>query len=109
MLILMRFLSLDGPFCRDCGLATFRDMTAKTLVQGWYGYASFVITPFVVLMNAIRRGKIAALPEPQPSPYGQSNRPMDPGAPLLARPMAILGLGIPVVLIVLLAALLGGR
>ncbi|WP_203829287.1 hypothetical protein [Actinoplanes palleronii] len=37
MLIVMRFLSNEGPFCRDCGLGVFRHMTSRTLVQGWYG------------------------------------------------------------------------
>src|SRR3954466_12019103 len=45
MVVVMQFLRTDGPFCRDCGLAVFRRMTSHTLVQGWYGYASVVITP----------------------------------------------------------------
>jgi hypothetical protein len=104
--VIMRFLSLDGPFCRDCGLATFRSMTSRTLVQGWYGYASFVITPITVLMNIARRGKVAKLPAPQPNPWGPSRPPMDPGAHLLARPMTLIGLAIPFVLIVLLITMI---
>jgi hypothetical protein len=105
MILLMRFLSLDGPFCRDCGLSTFRRMTARTLVQGWWGYASFVITPITVLMNVVRRDKVANLPAPQPSPAGGSRQPMDPGPPLLSRPMAIIGLAIPFVLVLVLVVL----
>jgi len=104
--VMMRFLSLDGPFCRDCGLSTFRSMTSRTLVQGWYGYASFIITPITVLMNVIRRGKVAKLPAPQPNPYGPSRPPMDPGPRLLMRPMTIVGLGIPFALIILLIVLI---
>lgn len=104
--VVMRFLSLDGPFCRDCGLATFRRMTSRTLVQGWYGYASFVITPITILINIGRRGKVASLPAPQPNPWGPSRPPMDPGPHLLARPMTIIGLGIPFVLIIGLIALI---
>ena len=100
--VMMRFLSLDGPFCRDCGLSTFRSMTSRTLVQGWYGYASFIITPITVLMNIARRGKVAKLPAPQPNPYGPSRQPMDPGPRLLQRPMTIVGLGIPFALIILI-------
>lgn len=102
MIIVMQFLRQPGPFCRDCGLATFRGMTARTLVQGWWGYFSFVITPFTVLTNLVRRGKVAALPAPAPPPSGQHRRPMDPGAPLLARPMALAGLAIPLVALILL-------
>jgi hypothetical protein len=106
-IVMMRFLSLDGPFCRDCGLATFRTMTSRTLVQGWYGYASFIITPITVLMNIARRGKVASLPAPQPNPYGPSRPPMEPGPRLLQRPMTIIGLGIPFALIILLVTLIG--
>jgi hypothetical protein len=105
-IVMMRFLSLDGPFCRDCGLATFRTMTSRTLVQGWYGYASFIITPITVLMNIVRRGKVASLPAPQPNPYGPSRPPMEPGPRLLQRPMTIIGLGIPFALIILLVTLI---
>jgi hypothetical protein len=104
--VVMRFLSLEGPFCRNCGLATFRRMTSRTLVQGWYGYASMVITPVTILINLVRRGRIARLPAPQPNPYGPSRPPMDPGPRLLRRPMTIVGLGIPVGLIALIVAVI---
>jgi hypothetical protein len=103
--IVMRFLSLDGPFCRDCGLATFRSVTSRTLVQGWYGWASFIITPITVLLNLVRRGKVAGLSAPQPNPFGPSRPPMDAGPRLLQRPMTIVGLAIPLALIVLFAFL----
>ncbi|MFI7599933.1 hypothetical protein [Actinoplanes sp. NPDC049681] len=103
--IVMRFLSMPGPFCRDCGLATFRSMTSRTLVQGWYGWASFLITPITVLLNLVRRGKVAGLSAPQPNPFGPSRPPMDPGPRLLQRPMTIIGLAIPLALIVLIAFL----
>jgi hypothetical protein len=99
--ILMRFLSLEGPFCRDCGLATFRNMTAKTLWQGWYGYFSLFVTPVTVLINVVRRDKVASLPAPQPAPDGSGRAPMDPGKPLLARPGAIIGLCIPFAVVIL--------
>lgn len=102
MIIIMQFLRQPGPFCRDCGLATFRSMTARTLLQGWWGYFSFIITPFTVLTNLVRRGKVAGLPAPTPPPSGQHKRPMDPGAPLFARPMALAGLAIPFVALILL-------
>ena len=110
MIVLMRFLRTPGPFCRDCGLGTFRHMTSRTLVQGWYGYGSFIATPITVLVNLVKRGKVANLPAPQPNPYGPSRRPMDPGPRLLARPMTWLGLCIPVVVLglVIIAIANGG-
>ncbi|MGA5302792.1 hypothetical protein ACPCHT_22875 [Nucisporomicrobium flavum] len=104
-IIVMRFLSLEGPFCRDCGLATFRRMTSRTLVQGWYGWASFIITPITVLINLVRRGRVAHLGAPQPNPFGPSRPPMDPGPRLLQRPMTIIGLAVPFALVVLIALL----
>src|SRR5262249_57864366 len=59
MLVIMRFLHTRGPFCRDCGLATFRSMTGKTLWQGWWGYLSLVITPITVLINLARPSRVA--------------------------------------------------
>jgi hypothetical protein len=102
MVVMMQFLRLEGPFCRRCGLATFRRMTSATMWQGWWGYGSFVITPITVLINLVRRGKVASLPEPQPYPYGQNGTPADPGPALLARPGTLVGLIIPVALFAVL-------
>jgi hypothetical protein len=101
MIVLMRFLRFPGPFCRPCGLGTFRHMTSRTLLQGWYGYASFVITPVTLLINLTRRAKVAALAPPQPNPSGPSRPPMDPGPGLLARPLTWIGLAIPLAIIAL--------
>jgi hypothetical protein len=109
MLVLMQFLHMRGPFCRDCGLATFRDMTAKTLIQGWYGYASSVITPITVLINLARRGKVASLPPPRPPAQGPHRRPLDPGPALFARPIAVLGLFVPVLLVMLVVGYVAVR
>ena len=98
---IMRFLSVEGPFCRDCGMATFRRMTARTLVQGWYGWASFLLTPLTVLINLLRRNRVAHLAAPQPNPYAPSRPPLDPGARLLQRPMTIVGLAVPFALLML--------
>ncbi|MBO2454226.1 hypothetical protein J4573_44565 [Actinomadura barringtoniae] len=103
MIIMMSFLHMKGPFCRDCGLSVFRDMTAKTLIGGWWGYLSFAITPFTVLINLVRRGKVAGLGPPMPPPDGSEHgTPADPGPPLMTRPMAIIGAGIPLFLFFLL-------
>jgi len=77
-----------GPYCRDCGLHTFRRQTAKTLTGGWCSIGALVLTPFFVLMNVSARGKVAGLPAPQPRPDGRGQRPLDPGAPVFHRPGA---------------------
>ncbi|WP_406055196.1 toxin-antitoxin system, toxin component [Kribbella sp. NBC_00889] len=95
LIILMRFLKLQGPFCRSCGIASVRDMTAKSLWQGWWGIGSSIVNPITMLMNIGPMQKFKSLPEPAP---GAPGRPMDPGKPLFRRP-AILGLLLPIALI----------
>jgi hypothetical protein len=77
-----------GPFCRDCGLHTFRRQTAKSLTGGWCSVGAIILTPIFVLMNVSARGKVADLPAPQPRPDGHGQAPLDPGPPVLNRPGA---------------------
>ncbi|WP_344113969.1 LppU/SCO3897 family protein [Kribbella alba] len=95
LLILMRFLKLQGPFCRTCGIATVREMTSKSLWQGWWGVGSSIINPITMLTNIGPWSKFKNLPEPAP---GAPGRPMDPGKPLFKRP-AMLMLLLPVAVI----------
>ncbi|WP_280271028.1 LppU/SCO3897 family protein [Nocardia wallacei] len=92
MLIVMQFLRQPGPFCRNCGLSTYRRMTVESAWVGWWGFLSFVINPITMLINLPARSKVAALAPPIP---GSPRQPMDPGKPLLRRPAA-LGLLLPV-------------
>jgi hypothetical protein len=110
MIFLMRFRRLDGPFCRDCGVAVFRDMTARTLLQGWWGFASFFITLAIVARNAILRGRFASLGVPRRDPAVQAPnaRPFDPGKPLLRR-AAALGLLVPLVVLGIAVAAANGN
>jgi hypothetical protein len=96
MLILMRFSHVDGPFCRDCGLAAYRDMSAETLVRGWWGPFSLFAAAFVLVLNAVRRGRVARLPEPD---RGRNERTLDPGKPLMDRAAAY-GILVPALLLV---------
>ncbi len=92
ILVMMRFLTLKGPFCRNCGTAVRRDMTGKTLLQGWWSPVSLVLfTPLALLWNLFIKFKIDKLPAPVP---GQPGQQLDPGQSLLKRPAAI-GLLIP--------------
>lgn len=83
MVFVMQFRKVPGPFCRDCGLATFRKMTGESLWQGWWGFASFFINPITILINLFARQRIAQLPPPIP---GSPRLPADPGRPLYQRP-----------------------
>lgn len=89
MLVMMRFLRRQGTFCRTCGLALFRKMQSDTMVQGWWGMASILITPLTLLINLFTLSRIRALP----TPSGPVLRPsLDPGRPVLARPAGLVGL-----------------
>jgi hypothetical protein len=70
-------------------------MTTKSLWQGWWGFASFIINPITMLVNLPTRAKFRKLPEPAPGAPGQ---PMNVGKPLFKRP-AIIMLLIPVFLV----------
>ncbi|MFI9510087.1 hypothetical protein [Nocardia sp. NPDC052566] len=94
-LIMMQFLKQPGPFCRDCGIATYRRMTIESAWIGWWGFASFVINPITMLINLAARAQIGRLAAPLP---GSHYQPMDPGKPLYLRP-GLLGLLIPVLVI----------
>ncbi|MCY0917140.1 hypothetical protein OS965_02965 [Streptomyces sp. H27-G5] len=85
MVLMMRSLSVQGPFCRDCGTATVRDMSAKTLWQGWWGPMSLLLTPITVLRNLGPRSTFAGLAAPQ----GGFRPALDPGKQLRRRPQAL--------------------
>ncbi len=98
-LIVMRFLRRSGNFCRSCGIATHREMTTKTLWQGWWGFLSFVITPITLLINLVARGKFNKLPHPS----GGVRPPLDPGKPIFGR-VGAYGILVPVILVAVLVA-----
>ncbi|MCX5376601.1 hypothetical protein [Streptomyces sp. NBC_00091] len=86
VLVLMRFHTLNGPFCRQCGRALVRVMTTKTLCQGWWSPFSLVIfTPFTLLWNLIAAIKFSKLAPSAPAPGRQ---PLEEGPPVHARPLA---------------------
>lgn len=90
-----------GPYCRDCGMHTFRRQTTKTLGGGWCSAGAIVLTPIFLLMNISARGKVAGLPAPQPRMDGRGQRPLDPGPPVFQRPVAYLYPALAVFLLIL--------
>lgn len=96
----------QGPFCRDCGLHTFRRQTAKSLTGGWCSIGAIVLTPIFVLMNVVARGKVADLPAPQPRQDGRGHAPLDPGKPVLQRTGAFL---YPLLALALLVAIVASN
>ena len=109
LVVLMRWSSLEGPFCRDCGLAVFRDMTARTLLQGWWGVLAVFANVFALLGNLAARARFATLdpPERHPEAAAPNARPLDPGKPLTRRP-AILMTAVPLALLVAIGIAIAG-
>ncbi|MEU9986207.1 hypothetical protein AB0E10_05235 [Streptomyces sp. NPDC048045] len=89
MLVIMRFLRRQGTFCRTCALAVFRDMQADTMIQGWWGPLSVLITPFTLLVNLGSLSGIKRIPEPVTAGW---RPPLDPGRPVFRRPAGLLAL-----------------
>lgn len=46
--------SIDGNFCKPCIEYYFFSLTGKTMLLGWWGIISFIITPFILINNLFR-------------------------------------------------------
>jgi len=64
MLILQRFLTYRGQWCRDCGVAKFREVQHDTMLLGWWGFISFFVTGFNLIQNTLELGKVTKLGTP---------------------------------------------
>ena len=64
MLVLQRFFKVKARLCRDCGRKLVKDYTARTLVQGWWGYISFFVNWFCLAANGVAYVRASRLPEP---------------------------------------------
>jgi len=98
IVILIRFGSYEGPFCRTCGITMHRKVTTDSLWQGWWALWSLLANPVVMLINLVPRYRISRLQPPVP---GAPGLPLDPGKPMYKRP-AILGFLIPLVVLPLI-------
>jgi hypothetical protein len=66
-LLVVRFhKTAKGYFCKDCINKTFWPATGITLIGGWWGIISAVLTPFILVNNIWRY--IGALNLPAPAP-----------------------------------------
>ncbi|MET7497100.1 hypothetical protein [Streptomyces sp900116325] len=94
----MRSLKVRGLFCRTCGIAVHREMTTKTLWQGWWGIASFVIAPVTLIFNLVARVRFGRM-----TPRVNGLRPpLDPGKPVMRR-VGALGVFAPFLIVGVLA------
>lgn len=94
LVLLMRFHKIDGPFCRTCGRALVREMTTKTLWQGWWSPLSLALfTPFTLVWNVVVYAKFSKLTPSAPAP---GRRQLSEGQPIHQRPLAYIAF-VPVV------------
>jgi hypothetical protein len=89
MVVAMRFLRRQGMFCRTCALAVFRDMQADTMLLGWWGPLSALITPVTLLVNLGALSRIRRMPAPATTGV---RPPLDPGRPVFRRPAGLVAL-----------------
>ncbi|GAP16337.1 J domain-containing protein [Levilinea saccharolytica] len=74
MVIFRRYRSIEGNFCKPCIDYYFWSSTGRTMLLGWWGLISFIVTPFILLNNMIRflftlgmkRPAVSITPSPPP-------------------------------------------
>ena len=81
-----------GPFCRDCGIATFRTTTAATFVLAWWSVTSIAISLVTLPLNLLAWLTVRDLAPPQFTARGRRRLPT--GRPLYQR-WELIGLVIP--------------
>ena len=88
---------LPGPWCSDCGEATYRSAMNRTLVGAWWGNRSFVGGIGAVKANrkAHRQTRALAAPVRPDDTAG----PQDTGRPLWRRSGALVGAAMTLVLV----------
>ncbi|MBK3626347.1 hypothetical protein JHN59_16140 [Streptomyces sp. MBT49] len=98
LVVMMQFRKVRGPLCRTCGIAIFRDITTKTLWQGWWGILSFFCTPAIVIFNLVARARFGLMAPPASG----WRPPLEPGKPVIRRAGA-LGVFAPFLIVGVLA------
>ena len=74
--------TVRGVYCRDCGLAMFRQRMSATLLTGWWGVLHFFINLGVVFGNLGERARLMRLGPPMRNP---GTGFLDPGRPVFLR------------------------
>jgi hypothetical protein len=75
MLIVRQHKSVEGNLCKNCINYYFWEFTGITLLFGWWGVKSFIVTPFIVISNifhfisSIGLKKPDQISERKPSPF----------------------------------------
>ncbi len=73
MLIMRRSYSVGGYLCKNCIEEYFWNYTGRTIVFGWWGIISFIVTPFILLNNLFYYFLSLRLKKPAAQYSGESN------------------------------------
>jgi hypothetical protein len=106
MVLLMQARSRPGPYCRCCGIATFRDLQNRTLLTGWWGVLSLLVFGWVTPLRnllALRRVRRLAPPVRDPAVISPLPAPLPPGRPLWMRLGPVVALAVLIVFATLVA------
>lgn len=74
MIIMRLHRSVKGEFCKSCIDYYFWNFTGKTMLLGWWGIISFIVTPFILLNNffffvftmGMKKNPLSITPNPLP-------------------------------------------
>jgi len=75
MIFMRKHRSVKGNLCKSCIDYYFWTFTGNTMLLGWWGVISFIITPFILLNNLLRFFFTAGMKKPplqvapSPSPF----------------------------------------
>jgi hypothetical protein len=75
MLFIRQHREVKGNLCKPCINYYFWNLTGKTMLFGWWGVTSFIVTPFILLNNLLRFIFTAGMKKPpvqiapSPSPF----------------------------------------
>ena len=98
MLLLYRIGTIRRTLCRECGIALFRQVSATSMVVGWWGVIAYFANLVVLGLNARQRLRLSTLDAPRGEPAAA---PLAMGPSLLARTeivVPVLVVGLPVAL-----------
>lgn len=54
LLVIRKHRSVKGSLCKPCIDFYFWKLTGRTMLLGWWGVISFIVTPFILLNNLLR-------------------------------------------------------
>jgi hypothetical protein len=75
MIFMRQHRAVKGNLCKPCIDYYFWNLTGKTMLLGWWGMISFIVTPFILLNNLLRFIFVAGMRKPplqiapSPSPF----------------------------------------